>query len=224
MLCKIWGFQVREGEVGLVVFLPSWRRSQEMSLWVVLPLHQKKMPLLVSVLMDEKETALLQAARESLSLLLCGGRGRHDAQAASLCYTLNSCRQGELGWQSKKTASGCQPSSLGLDCSSESCKFDDSWRYLMKVKLSFNFSQTSELWPRSIFSPSRLFSRISYLYVSPSLLYHIIYDQAFIFQYFSFTCHCPSLYLEVPQIVYYLLALFCFFSESENCCILLKFT
>lgn len=57
-----------------------------MSLWVALPLHQKKMPLQIHVLMDEKETALLQAARESLSLLLCGGRGRHDSGSLAVLY------------------------------------------------------------------------------------------------------------------------------------------
>lgn len=223
MLCRIWSFQVREGEVGFVVFLPSWRCSQEMSWWVALPLHQKKMPLQISVLRDEKGTALSQAASESLSLLLCGGRGRHDAQqpCCAIRWTL-AVKENWVG--NLRRQLGCQPSSLGLDCSSESCKFDDSWRYLVKVKLLLNFSQTSELWPCSVFSPSRLFSLVSYLYVFPSSLCHVIYYHAFLFQYFSFTCHCPFLYLEVPQIVYYLLALFCFFSKSGNCCILLKFT
>lgn len=34
---------------------------------------------------------------------------------------------------------GCQPSSSGLACSNECCKFADSWRHLVKVKLLLCF-------------------------------------------------------------------------------------
>lgn len=71
-------------------------------MWVALPLCQKKMPLQINVLVDKKETAVFKAARESLNLLLHSSK-EEGVTLRQPCCAVNSCCQGESGWQSKKT-------------------------------------------------------------------------------------------------------------------------
>lgn len=62
----------------------------------------------------------------------------------------------------------------------------------------FNFSQTSKLWSCWSFSSSRLFSLI-YLIFHPSSPMLSILKLLFFLIYFSFTCHCPLIFLELPR-------------------------
>lgn len=106
----------------------------------IAPCIRRRCLFQINVLVDEKETMVFKSARESLSLLLCGGRGRRDVTLRQPCYAVRrtlSVMGERIGNLRRKL--GCQPSSFGLDCSSESCKFDDSWRYRVKVKLLFCF-------------------------------------------------------------------------------------
>lgn len=120
-----------------------------------------------NLLVDEKQAAELKAARESLSLLPCCSEGagvvlRQPCCAVWWALAIGGNRAGNLRRQL-----GCGPRSFGLDAVGAANLMllgDISWRSNLCFVL-FNLSQTSELLPFWIFSSSRLFRLISYLYV-----------------------------------------------------------
>lgn len=154
---------MREGEAVSVAFRPSCRCSQEMSQWW-LPCLCRWRSWWV-----RGERQCWGAGRAPLSATAWRGCSP-AARAGLLCSAVSTCRLmgvASVVWEDNLRVS---PALLDWPVAVSVANLlilgDISWRSNFCCVL-FNLSQTSELLPCWIFSSSRLFSLISYLYVFP---------------------------------------------------------